>query len=128
MLGMIGKADVIMLGLMGLVAVPILGVALAFGIHIAGAPASLEPAAPPVASRPTEARPDPNRFTQSDLTAMELLITSRGFSCRKATRMRDMLFGGGFVVHCDDRPGVEYWFNVEDHGGKWTVESKGFGQ
>src|SRR6266446_8651284 len=125
---MIGKSDAIVLGLMGLVAVPVLGVALAFGIRVAEMPAA-PTARAPAASRPTEARPDPSdRFTQSDLTAMELLITSRGFSCRKAIAMRDMLFGGGFVVKCDTPvPDRQYWFNVEDHGGKWTVEAKGFG-
>jgi hypothetical protein len=115
---MIGKADVIVLGLVALVAVPILGGAVAFGVYVAKTPSPPPSGVPFEKSQgPDAARPDPNRFTQSDLTAMELLITSRGFSCRKATRMRDMLFGGGFVVHCDDRPGVEYWFNVEDHGG-----------
>jgi hypothetical protein len=125
---MIGKADAIVLGLVMLLAGPILAGAVAFGIYVAVTPAPQASAVPLAKSQPADGRPDPNRFTQADLAAMELLITSRGFSCRKATRMRDMLFGGGFVVHCDDRPGVEYWFNVEDHGGKWTVESKGFGQ
>jgi hypothetical protein len=125
---MIGKADAIVLGLLGLVAGPILAGGVAFGIYVAVTPAPPRSVVPHEKSRSEDAKPDPNRFTQSDLAAMELLITSRGFSCRKATRMRDMLFGGGFVVHCDDRPGVEYWFNVENHGGKWTVESKGFGQ
>jgi hypothetical protein len=49
------------------------------------------------------------------------LITGRGYDCRFIDLMRPYIFGGGWVVSCNNR---QYRFNLEDHGGKWTVEAQ----
>jgi len=83
----------------------------------------------PGPSPPPTTASKPREFSQSDSDRMTALIQLHGFSCKKAVSMRDMIFGGGFVVKCDGVvPDMQYWFNIEDHGGKWTVEAKGFGQ
>lgn len=67
-------------------------------------------------------------FTQENLDYAQMVIRARGFDCTKPIQMRDMLFGGGFVVKCEGRsPNTLYWFNIEDQGGKWIVKAKGFG-
>jgi hypothetical protein len=32
------------------------------------------------------------------------------------------IFGGGWIVTCDSR--YQYRYDIEDHGGKWTVEAE----
>jgi hypothetical protein len=46
------------------------------------------------------------------------LITGHGYDCRYVDLMRPYLAGGGWVVSCNNR---QYRFDIEDHGGKWTV-------
>src|SRR5262249_40570141 len=78
--------------------------------------------------------PDPaavtaaNRFTAEDKQRMQLLITANRFDCASVVKMRDMIFGGGFVVECIGSRGQDYAFNVADEGGRWVVTYKGFGQ
>ena len=70
-------------------------------------------------------KPPARVFTQANLDHMQRVILNKGYACIKPVSMRDMMFGGGFVVKCEGRsPDTLYWFNVEDQGGKWMVEPK----
>jgi hypothetical protein len=61
-------------------------------------------------------------FHQEQLDGMAALIRVAGYSCKTPIGARNMLVSQGFVVHCQgDRPNAEYWFDVEDRGGHWTV-------
>lgn len=72
-----------------------------------------------------QAEAPPKRvFSDSDKAFAQRLIQANGYDCTTVENMRDYLLGGGFVIKCFGRRGQEYWFNIEDQGGKWFVEYK----
>ena len=68
-----------------------------------------------------ETVPEKEQSTPAQREFAMNLITNRGYSCRLVDMMRPYLFGGGWVVSCNDR---QYRYNLEDHGGKWSVEAQ----
>lgn len=61
-------------------------------------------------------------FPQVQLDNVATLVRAHGYSCKTPISARNMLVSTGFVLHCrGDRPNAEYWFDIEDRGGKLLV-------
>lgn len=62
-------------------------------------------------------------FTPEQQAEAQRLIQAHGYLCDSVASIRDG-FASGLVVKCLASGNREYWFDLEDHGGKWTVTAR----